>query len=90
MIYAIIPLDAEEDQGHLEAAVKDIDAAAYLGHAPHIFLVSYEGTSSKLVQQLGFTSKSEPSLSGMVLTVDSYNGFANVDMWEWLLNREKS
>ena len=89
MIYAIIPLEEEEDQGNLEEVVKAIDSEAYMGHTPHIFLVSYEGASSELVKRLGFTSKGEPSRSGMVLAVGPYNGFANVDMWEWLMTRQE-
>ena len=88
MIYAVIPLEEEEDLESLEEVVKTIDSDAYMGHAPHIFLVSYEGASSELVKRLGFTSKGEPSRSGMVLAVGPYNGFANVDMWEWLMTKQ--
>ena len=88
MIYAIVPLEEEKDLGNLEDLVKEIDAGAYVGHAPHIFLVSYDGSRSELVKHLGFTSKSEHTKSGIVLNVTDYHGFANGEMWEWLISKK--
>ncbi len=57
MIYAVIPLEEEEDLGNLEEVVKAIDSDAYMGHAPHIFLVSYEGGQFRACEAFGVCLK---------------------------------
>jgi len=85
MIYAIVPLESDKD---VEKRVKSIDKDAYVGHAPHVYFVSYTGSSSELVNSLGFKSKVENSMAGIVLRVGVFNGYADGEMWEWLYKRQ--
>ncbi|MCY3956635.1 MAG: hypothetical protein OXF47_11665 [Nitrospira sp.] len=85
MIYAVVPLEEDTDLGE---AIKQIDTKAYVDHAPHIYFVSYEGSSAELAKSLGFTSKNEPPIVGIVLRVGPYHGYASGELWEWLLTHQ--
>ncbi len=50
--------------------------------APGNWLVASEGTTKDVSDRLGFTK--ERVSSGVVFTIDSYNGWANPAVWEWL------
>ncbi len=92
MIYAIIPLGDErneEDDRQLESRIMSaIDPTAYVRHAPHVYLVSYQGTSADLADAIGFTRQHSKPNSGLVLNIGYYNGLAYPDMWEWIQNRQ--
>ena len=92
MLYAIIPLgddrDAEDDKMLGSRIVTAIDPTAYVRYAPHLYLVSYNGTSAELAEKVGFTNKEDRPDTGLVLSIGYYNGLAIPDIWEWIQTRQ--
>ncbi len=52
------------------------------------WLVSYDGTSRQLSDELGISDAT--NLSAVVFNFSSYWGRANKDVWEWIETNDKS
>ena len=79
-IFAVMGL---EDPTALAGKVKEqFPNDHYAVDSDKWFVVANGKTASAVAQQLGM-AKAE-GLSGIVVTVGGYNGFASTDIWEWL------
>ena len=83
MNYAVVPLtNGKED---IRRAIEEIDKSYYSDYAPDIYFVRFSGTARALSEKLGFGNEDEDEeLSGIVMLIDDYFGYANADLWTWL------
>ena len=86
MIYAVVPFRGREKIGE---AIEDAKLSVYPydSEDSHVFFVSYAGTTQELAEKVGLKGEDKiRGVSGVVLSVSNYNGFANPNLWEWLRN----
>ena len=81
MIYVVIPFVSEEP--NVLNRIREIDKGAYDSYAPKAYFLRFGGTSESLAKTLGFSTHTD-KISGVVLRINDYYGFANKDLWEWL------
>ena len=87
MIYVVIPF-ADRDTNDVLARIRDIDKGAYDSYAPRAYFLQFGGTAESLAKTLGFSTHTN-KISGAVLEINDYYGFANRDLWEWLAAARK-
>lgn len=73
---------ATKGADRVREAVTNFPDNSYYELRPDTWLVSYEGTTRKLAEDLGIIQGVNGS--GLVAPISGYSGRGPSDMWEWL------
>ena len=71
----------------LPDTIKNRNLPIYDDYAPHVWFVSFDGTTNELTDLIWPDDHMEESHSipeGIVIRMRWYNGFASTGLWEWL------
>lgn len=85
MLYAVIPL-GENDQ--LYQRLQKVADELYAQTGPHVYFLTYDGTSRALRDALGFGDLGGGG-DGIVLRVTDSSGYTYRNLWEWLEERRR-
>ena len=81
--YFVLPFD-DHSSAHVGASIAELrqqGVPAYPIETPPSWFVVFNGTTTDLSNCLGF---GEGEISGIVLSIKWYQGFAPRELWEWL------
>lgn len=80
MIYAIIPFEHSEK---LRSGIDKLGIPVCDVEAPADYFVSYDGTTRKLSEAVGYGNDEDVG-TGVVVRISNYFGYASTELWEWL------
>lgn len=80
VIYAIVPFEPGEK---LRSRIAKLEIPVCDVEAPAAYFVSYDGTTRKLSEAVGFGDDEDVG-TGVVIRISNYFGYASSELWEWL------